>query len=67
SFYLYAKLSNKRIDNQRILSSFENIYFLKRNLSFGMHHGYFYTLPFYFLNLHDFPQDFRQIQSNNSK
>jgi hypothetical protein len=66
-FYFYTKLNSYlKINLKRILTEFENRYWLDHNWLFGMHEKYLYTLPFYFDHLHQFPNGSETIKLNNS-
>ena len=64
-FHLYAKYSGDQINNENIISRFENQYWFDQNYSFGMHGKYFYTLPFHFDYLYEFYGGFDDVISNN--
>jgi hypothetical protein len=48
-----------------ILSRFKSQFWFDRNLSFGMHERYLYTLPFHFDDLYTRFEDFYHVKSNN--
>jgi hypothetical protein len=64
-FHFYGKLIGYFNLNKMISIELQNWYWLKYNLSFGMHEKYLYTLPFYFGYLHRFPNRFQITKSNN--
>jgi hypothetical protein len=60
-FHFYAKF-NSNI-NQNFLSNFENEFWFDHNWPFGIYGKYFFTLPFHFNHLHEFPNSFNYIKS----
>ncbi|CAF3927456.1 unnamed protein product [Adineta steineri] len=64
-FHLYARLYKEPIDIENVLSQFKTRYWFDKNLSFGMHGTYFYTLPFYFDDLYEFSIGFDNVKTNN--
>jgi hypothetical protein len=64
-FHLYVDLFYDLMNTDIILCQFKSQFWFDRNLSFGMHNNYFYTLPFHFEHLSLSYEGFDNIESNN--